>query len=110
MSGHCARNTRLAGLAAWAIMMAAAPGSGAEGSRSIVTVESCTTCHGPGGLSRGEIPTIAGLDVHDLSKALTEFRDGSRTGTIMGRLVGALSDDDIAAISEYFATIGETGK
>lgn len=75
----------------------------ADGLPSTVTVEACTTCHGPDGVSMGEMPTIAGQDANALAEALRGFRDGNRSGTIMGRLAGPLSDDEIAAISGYFA-------
>lgn len=70
-----------------------------------VNAESCTSCHGPGGVSLGAIPTIAGQDVAELDAALRGYRDGTRHGTIMGRLVGPLSDAEIVEISAYFAAL-----
>jgi cytochrome c553 len=74
-----------------------------------VTAESCTSCHGPKGRSAGAIPTIAGMAAKDIATALTEYRDGARTGSIMGRLSGALGDAEIAAIASYFSSIEEAG-
>ncbi len=74
-----------------------------------VTVESCTTCHGPFGRSLGDMPTIAGMDEAEMAKALIDFRAGLRTGTIMGRLAGAFTDADISAITQYFSQIEEAG-
>jgi cytochrome c553 len=45
----------------------------------------------------------------DIATALTEYRDGARTGSIMGRLSGALGDAEIAAIASYFSSIEEAG-
>ena len=69
----------------------------------VVTVESCGSCHGGGGVSQGEMPGLAGQDADVITQALRDFRDGRRAGTIMGRLVGSLNDRDIAEIAAYFA-------
>ncbi len=53
----------------------------------------CLNCHGPGGKSPGEIPTIAGKSEDFLKNTLTDFRDGKRTGvsaTVMTRLANGL--------------------
>ena len=71
----------------------------------LVTVDACTTCHGPRGMSQGTMPTIAGMDSEAFAEALLAFRDGSRESTVMGRLVGPLSDEDIAEIAAYFAAL-----
>ncbi|GKY89560.1 c-type cytochrome [Sinisalibacter aestuarii] len=89
-------------------MALATGGSGAvaEGVPSTITAESCTTCHGPGGIGSGAIPRLAGEPAADLSAALTGFRDGTRESTIMSRLTGPLTDEDIAGIADYFSSLG----
>lgn len=72
-----------------------------------LTAEACTSCHGPAGHSLGEMPTIGGMPQDNLVDALQGFRDGSRSGTIMNRLVGPLTDEDIAMIAAYFAGLRE---
>ena len=69
---------------------------------------SCFNCHGPGGKSPGDIPTIAGKSEDFLKTALVDFRDGKRTGasaTIMTRLAKGYSDAEIDAVAKYIATL-----
>jgi cytochrome subunit of sulfide dehydrogenase len=69
---------------------------------------SCMNCHGPGGKSPGDIPSIAGKSEDFLKLALIEFRDGKRTGasaTVMGRLAKGYSDAEIEAVAKYIATL-----
>ncbi len=73
-----------------------------------VLAMSCLNCHGPGGKSPGEIPSIAGKTEDFLKNALVDFRDGKRTGasaTVMGRLAKGYSDAEIAAVAKYIATL-----
>jgi cytochrome c553 len=69
---------------------------------------SCLNCHGPGGKSQGEIPSIAGKSEEFLKNALVEFRDGKRSGTaatVMPRLAKGYSDAEIDALVKYVATL-----
>ena len=65
---------------------------------------SCMGCHGTG----SAIPKIIlGSPVEYYESVLKSFRDGSRPGTIMGRIAKGYSDEDIAAVAQYFSTMGE---
>jgi len=67
---------------------------------------SCLNCHGPGGRSPGEIPSIAGKAEDYIKNALLDFRGDKRAGTtVMGRLAKGYSDADIDALSKYIATL-----
>ncbi|GGL63202.1 c-type cytochrome [Wenxinia marina] len=59
---------------------------------------SCTGCHGP--ISDVQ---IAGMDESALAAALTDYRAGTREGTVMNRLAAGLTDAEIAAIAAWFA-------
>ena len=63
----------------------------------------CTGCHGPGGISPGPIPSLAGRSFDVLATDLYAFRDGDYPGTIMKRFMMAFSDEDITALAAYFA-------
>ena len=65
---------------------------------------SCAACHGTGGKSPGSIPSINGKSVEFITKALSEFRDGTRPSTVMGRHASGYSDAEIKQIAEFFAT------
>ncbi len=69
---------------------------------------SCLNCHGPGGKSPGEIPSIAGKSEDWLKTTLVDFRDGKRTGaasTVMTRLAKGYTDAEIDALAKYIATL-----
>ncbi len=65
----------------------------------------CVACHGPDGNSFNPIwPNLAGQSATYLAKQLTAFREGKRTNAQMAPMAAALSDDDIADISAFFAS------
>lgn len=65
----------------------------------------CAFCHGPGGVSPGDIPSIAGRDSTDLRDRMLAFRVGSSdaTATIMPRLMRGYSPAEIDQLADYFA-------
>lgn len=66
---------------------------------------SCSACHGTDGKSPGAIPSINGKSARFLTQALTEFRAGTRTSTVMGRHAKGYSDKEIQLIADYFANL-----
>jgi len=65
---------------------------------------SCQACHGATGISSQPIyPNLAGQHQNYLSKALHDFRDGSRPNAIMSGFTGSLSDADIEDIAAWYA-------
>src|SRR5262249_12522270 len=70
-----------------------------------VLVFSCLNCHGPGGKSPGEIPSLAGKNELFLKTAMLDFRDGKRSSTVMSRLAKGYSDAEIDALAQYIATL-----
>jgi sulfide dehydrogenase cytochrome subunit len=65
----------------------------------------CYGCHGYDGLSKGAAPSLKGLPADYLSQAMKDFKSGKRPATIMGRIAKGYSDGEIAAMSEYLATL-----
>lgn len=64
----------------------------------------CAGCHGLNGASAGEtMPIIAGLPRDFIYTAMKQFRDGSRGSTIMGRIAKGYNDEQLAAMSGFFA-------
>jgi cytochrome subunit of sulfide dehydrogenase len=93
--------------AAVALAAASAPAS-AQQIDGRVIASSCMNCHGPGGKSPGDIPSIAGKSEDYIKSAMMDFRDGKRTGasaTVMPRFAKGLSEAEIAAVSKYIATL-----
>jgi cytochrome c553 len=67
--------------------------------------ERCTACHGPvGGQPVTKLtPRLAGQKATYLEQTLREYRDGVRKHAIMQPHAQDLNDDEIAALSNYFA-------
>jgi cytochrome c553 len=64
----------------------------------------CVSCHGKDGVGlTADYPTLAGQYPDYLSQALKAYRKGTRQNAIMGSFVGKLTDEDIDALSHYFA-------
>ena len=74
-----------------------------------ILANNCFTCHGPGGRSPGEIPSLSQLSAADLATAVKQFRSGERASTVMGRLAKGYSDADIEAIATYIASLSTAG-
>ncbi|MGD2140418.1 MAG: cytochrome C [Burkholderiales bacterium] len=64
----------------------------------------CTGCHGTEGRSTGAIPAIAGIDKVRFVELMTAFRNGTQQTTIMHQLASGLSEEQIDAIGDYFAS------
>jgi len=71
----------------------------------------CTGCHGIPGYNNVyptyKVPKIGGQNYEYLVAALKAYRAGERDHATMDLQAGALSDQDIADIAAYFASLGE---
>lgn len=74
-------------------------------SQGAMLSNSCSACHGTDGKSPGAIPSINGKSAQFINKALSEFRSGTRTSTVMGRHAKGYSDKEIKLIADYFANL-----
>ncbi|HKE42323.1 MAG TPA: c-type cytochrome [Casimicrobiaceae bacterium] len=63
----------------------------------------CANCHGTNGRSRGGVPSLAGRDAASIVKQVREFRDGTKSSTIMQQLAKGYTDAQIEAAAAYFA-------
>lgn len=67
----------------------------------------CFGCHGAGSAGGAAIPPIIkGAQAEYLEEQMKAFRDGSRKGTIMGRIAKGYTDEEITAVSAYLAASG----
>ena len=67
--------------------------------------QTCFVCHGPDGKSAGPIASLAGLPKDAVVRSLTEFKTDRRPGTIMNRIAKSYTDEQIAAIANFIATL-----
>lgn len=76
-------------------------------------IPECVACHGPSGVGVGDsFPSLAGQSAQYLSSQLTAWRQGTRKNDpndLMGHIARSLTEDEIKAVSEYFARLTDTG-
>ena len=66
----------------------------------------CFTCHGTDGRSIGGVPpALAGQDKDYLLQALKDFQSGKRPATIMHQHAKGYTDEQLALIAGYFASV-----
>ncbi|PKF58394.1 hypothetical protein CW748_03890 [Alteromonadales bacterium alter-6D02] len=66
----------------------------------------CANCHGEQGISSVPIyPNLAGQKELYLAQQMKKYRDGSRPSPVMAPLTKSLSDDDIANLAAYYASL-----
>ncbi len=66
----------------------------------------CQGCHGLDGLSKNpEAPNLAGQVEGYLAKSLEAYRSGERKNESMNIVAKELSDEDIADVAAYYASI-----
>ncbi len=84
---------------------ASAEGATAAPSLNVVGLAiTCNNCHGERGASAGAMmPTIGGQTPVYLKTVMLQFKSGERASTAMGRLLAGYSDDELAALAEYYA-------
>jgi len=82
------------------------PAPGADAAAGKALAKKCQTCHGIDGVARiPEAPTIAGESTIYLIKQLKAFRAGERKSPQMSIIAEPLSDDDIANLAAWYASI-----
>ena len=66
----------------------------------------CVVCHGPDGNSNNPTwPNLAGQHAEYIRKQLEDYRSGHRKNDQMAPLVMSLSDQDIADLAVYYASL-----
>ncbi len=65
----------------------------------------CANCHGTDGRSAGGggMPGIAGLSPTYFKEQMKAFREGTRKATIMHQIAKGYTDEQIAALADYFS-------
>jgi cytochrome c553 len=67
---------------------------------------SCAACHGANGKSPNDLwPNLAGQKAGYLAKQLKDLRDGRRTDPMMSAMAKPLSDQDIADLAAFYASL-----
>ena len=92
------------GAAAWLGLVGSAKAAG-DIQAGKIKAASCIACHGPGS---GAPPNsaLAGTSEDKLLQALKDYKSGKRGDSpIMKTLAGSLSDQDMANLAAYYASL-----
>jgi len=72
--------------------------------RGTMLANTCAGCHGPNGISQGPAtPSIAGMSPDYFIESMSAYAMGDRPSTIMMRIAKGYTDEDIAAMAQYFS-------
>ena len=63
----------------------------------------CANCHGTGGHAQPGMESLAGANKDDMLKKLMDFKSGAKPATIMHQLAKGYTDEQLAAITAWFA-------
>lgn len=65
---------------------------------------SCANCHGTNGQAQQGNEPLAGVNRDEMLKKLMDFKSGAKPATVMHQLAKGYTDEQLAAISAWFAT------
>lgn len=65
--------------------------------------QACAGCHGQSGEGLGSVPDIRGYDRAFFAEVWQDFREDRRPATIMNRIARGYTEDEVAALADYFA-------
>lgn len=66
---------------------------------------SCAGCHGANGEGFDVNPPISGLGVEAFITSMNAYKSGEKEDPMMAMLVAPLSDEDIADLAAYYASL-----
>lgn len=92
----------------FSFVLAAPVMAGGDAAAGKAKSAACAACHGMDGNSAApNFPKLAGQAESYLSKQLADFKSGARVDPTMAGMVAALSEQDMADLSAFYA--GQTG-
>lgn len=90
-------------LLALACLAATANAQQADPNLARNVASNCAGCHGTNGVSRGDIPSLAGQSKADLLRKMQDFKAGRTPSTIMTQLAKGYTDEQIDLAATFFA-------
>ncbi|MEO6959470.1 MAG: cytochrome c [Burkholderiaceae bacterium] len=95
----------------WALVLATTAASAADTAAGRSKAVQCAACHGANGMATlAEAPNLAGQNEIYLTKALHDFKSGTRKNETMSLMAATLSDADIENLAAYYHSIKITVK
>ncbi len=96
-------------VAAFSLGAGAAAAQTADPSAAASLTQTCRVCHGLDGVGTNPmIPNIGGQSAEYLSKQLQDFRAGQREDPQMSIIASDLTDEEIKALADWYASITAT--
>lgn len=96
-------------VAAFSLGAGAAAAQTADPSAAAGLTQTCRVCHGLDGVGTNPmIPNIGGQSAEYLSKQLQDFRAGRREDPQMSIIASDLTDEEIKALADWYASITAT--
>ncbi len=65
----------------------------------------CAACHGANGQGAAPNPPLAGKKEDQLIQAMKDYKSGKRDNAVMKGMASSLSDQDIANMAAYYASL-----
>ena len=65
----------------------------------------CAACHGANGEGKAPNPALAGKSEDQIVQAMKDYKSGKRANAVMKTFAGPLSDQDIANLAAYYASL-----
>ncbi len=63
----------------------------------------CANCHGTNGVSRGEVPSLAGAATDATIAKMAAFKSGALPATVMHQIAKGYTDEQIRQLAVFFA-------
>ena len=70
-----------------------------------VKAAGCAGCHGANGQGVPPNPALTGKSEDQLLQAMKDYKSGKRANAVMKGLTAGLSDQDMANLAAYYATL-----
>ena len=67
--------------------------------------DGCAGCHGANGQGTDGGPKLAGRPEAELLQAMQDYKTGKRSSAVMKALTSKLSDQDLANLAAYYASL-----
>jgi cytochrome c553 len=85
-----------------AISVAHSAGDAAAGKAKAAA---CAACHGANGQGVPPNPALVGRSEDDMLQAMKDYKSGKRANAVMKGLTAGLSDQDMANLAAYYASL-----
>jgi cytochrome c553 len=91
------------------VLTFAAPALAADAAAGKAKAQMCAVCHGLNGIAKvPDAPNLAGESAVYTTKQLKAFKEGKREHEQMSLIAASLSDEDIADLAAWYASLKVT--